>query len=148
MMMPDPILDMPIDRFIRSTWDVPENAPYEEAVSLLGRSPQQVLAVTAAGSKRLVGIITVSDLSRVRSEKKPTQAIDLATKDRVIAVTTAARVREVIALMNGENSLKRPLDVIPVVNSHEEILGVITRTALEDSLRQLPQSSKQSYLSY
>lgn len=96
--------------------------------SFKATSSGSVLVVDPA-TQKLSGIITGSDLVKLHGSQSPEKAEDLATK-RVIAIRDDAQLWQLLKIMNGENTLRRPLNSLPVVDSAGKPVGVVRREQL------------------
>jgi CBS domain-containing protein len=114
----------------------------------LGRSEDQSVLLTKGTTKELAGILTISDLQRLErfnpSEYGTKKARDVATMSRVVGVNVDAKLDQLLRLINGENSTRRPFDRVPVLDLQKNVVGIITRHRLNEQMRQIEASGSVS----
>lgn len=120
---PKNIEEMPIERAAQPAPVLDETVEARLAAEELGRSASRCVLVTRAGTRELIGVITVSDLAKLATAKT---AGDLATRN-VVAIFDDATVGDAIALLMGQNSRRMELNMLPIVTSRKEAFGVVTR---------------------
>lgn len=142
----------PIPQYVYTTgikpfinYDVPvldESASLPEALAALGRSPTRTVLLKKPNSRQLAGIITNSDLSKlgkIGAADIPTcQAKDLATTSGMVGVHYDAMLWQLLRVINGDNTLKKPFDQVPIVDNEKQIVGLISRDALNRQMEQFP----------
>jgi CBS domain-containing protein len=118
-------------------YDVPlidEDAPLNQALAALGQSASHTVLLKKPNSRQLAGIITNSDLSKLdkvtATDLTSKKAKDLATTAGVVGVKHDAMLWQLLRLINGDNSYKRPFDHVPVVDSDKQVVGLIDRESL------------------
>jgi len=113
--------------------DVPKienTASIDVAVASLNATPSGSVLVVDSGTHALSGIITDSDLTKLRQGKTPEKAEDLATLVDVVAIRESAQLWQLLKMMNGENALHRSLNSLPVVDAAGKPVGVVQREQL------------------
>jgi len=139
---PEYVYTTDISQFIDySVPQLEEAAPIQEAIAAIGRSPGGAVLLHKPNSRQLGGIITVSDLAKLEKfgpqDWIHKQAKDLATTSGVIGIKYDAKLWELLRLINGVNSRKRPLDQVPVVDADKQIIGLIDRESLNRRMVEL-----------
>jgi len=86
---------------------------------------------------KLKGVITSSDLAKLRTGAAPTSASDLGTTTNVIAVKNSAELWQLLKLMNGENSTSKAFDQLPVVDDNKVLVGFVDRNSLRSRLSEV-----------
>jgi CBS-domain-containing membrane protein len=138
--------DSSIERFLRTAWDVPEDTTVGTLMPMIYRAPYGLVMITRH-EKELSGILTQSDLVKLRDVKPETLAKEVATRT-VVAVPMNASVADTLDLMSGRNSLSRAFKQLPVLNPGREVLGVVIRKELEDFLNNPSKGGTGQTLSY
>jgi CBS domain-containing protein len=147
--IPEYVYSLDIQPFINYRAAVlPDDAPLQDALVALGRSEDQSVLLTKGTTKELAGILTISDLQRLErfnpSEYGTKKARDLATMSRVVGVNVDAKLDQLLRLINGENSTRRPFDRVPVLDLQKNVVGIITRHRLNEQMRQIEASGSVS----
>ena len=127
-------MEIPIDRFITPPVLVAASESVGRTTDMLKSSPSHTVIVTRDDSLHLVGIITSMDLMKLRNS--PKTALDIATTSDTIAIREDAQLWQLLKMINGDNSQKRYLDVVPVVDTEGRVRGVIERENLKRTLDQ------------
>jgi predicted transcriptional regulator len=131
------LLQSGIAPFVQWELPVPTTAPANTALSSLQVAPSGSLMVVNPTNQQLSGIITSSDVPRAYlNNNLPETAVDLATR-RVVAIKDNAQLWQLLKIMNGENDLHRPLDVIPVVDADNRPIGIIKREKVKETLQKM-----------
>jgi CBS-domain-containing membrane protein len=111
-----------------------EGAPLQEAIAAVGRSPSRTVLLKRPNSRELAGIITSCDLSKIErlspAELAQKTARDLATTSGVLGIRCDAMLWQLLRLINGDNTYKRPFDQVPVLDNDKQIVGLISREFL------------------
>ncbi|HZK81172.1 MAG TPA: CBS domain-containing protein [Humisphaera sp.] len=138
----NPLLQIPIKGFVESdATRVKRTAPLNEFVNSLDTGTKTVLVdnLTAEGDG-LFGIVTPEDMVRfykTNLTKETATAGDLATKE-VVAIRDDATIGDAIEIMNGNNWLKKVVDMLPVVDRNKRAVGILRRDSLLSQLRLMP----------
>ena len=139
---PEYVYTTPIRPFI--DYNVPileEDAPLNEALAALGRSAGRTVLLKKPNSRQLAGIITNADLSKLErlspDDMKSKTAKDLATTSGVVGVRHDAMLWQLLRLINGENTFKRPFNQVPVLDADKQVIGLIAREPLNRKMLEL-----------
>jgi CBS domain-containing protein len=135
---------LPVERAVETVIDVPEDFSAQLAAEYLSKVTARCVLVTACGTKRLAGLITVSDLKKLSTAKT---AGDMATR-KIVAIGLDATIGDAVLLMRGDNSLRRELNLLPVTTADGDALGVVTRAGIDRLSSQLRETSSGGGLSY
>lgn len=129
------VLQSGISKFVAAdVATVDLDAPVQAAVDALKNSRYGAVYAVTEGRK-LAGVITACDMIKFSATDKPPQkARDLATTTKVVGIRQDAELWQLLKIMNGENSINKRFDRIPVVNERKEIVGVVDRQALRAGL--------------
>lgn len=133
------ILHSPVTEFIsRSYSNVLEDAPLESALQAYKDSPTRSVLVMQPGGTKLRGLITDDDLTKLGSRDHGFKnAKDIATTSDIIAIRDNAELGQLIKILNGGNRLKRRLEVVPVVDGEQNVVGLATRAFVDKKLSDL-----------
>ncbi|MBI2510649.1 MAG: CBS domain-containing protein [Opitutae bacterium] len=130
------VLQSGIAKFISA--DVPTvniDAPVQEAVDALKNSPYGAVYAVSA-DRKLAGVITSCDMIKLGTSDatRPKKVSELATTTKIVGIRDDAELWQLLKIMNGENSINKRLDRIPVVSADKKIVGVVDRRALRSAL--------------
>ena len=139
MDIPSYVYTMDAKEFSQNAPTVVEDQPATDAVAAMGRGGLNVVFVTKKDSPELLGIITPCDLAKISTART---AKDLATIKDVVALRYDAKLWQLLRLLNGENSLKRQFNRIPLVDESQRLVGVVTREKLNQRMRELDAGAK------
>lgn len=113
---------------------IKETEPLQTALEALRKSPGRLLyTTTEAGA--LSGVISQMDLVRLTGEgDRPQTAAALATKEKVVGVRRNAELWQLLKILNGENAQKKSFDQLPILDSENKPVGIVSRNALREAL--------------
>ena len=133
----DPMLESGITQFVvRDVVKVDNTASVDVALEKFKATPYGAVLVTDSATQALSGIITGTDLTKLRQSTSPQTAGDLASTE-VVAIRQDAQMWQLLKIMNGENALRRQLDSLPVVDNEGKPVGIIKRERLLGRLTDL-----------
>ena len=112
---------------MRNVPNIENTSTVDVAVANYNATPSGSVLIVDSGTHMLSGIITGSDLTKLRHSKT---AEDLATMVGVVAIKENAQLWQLLKIMNGENALNRPLNSLPVVDVAGKPVGVVQREQL------------------
>lgn len=115
---------------MRNVPKIENTSSIDVAVASYNATPSGSVLIVDSGTHMLSGIITGSDLTKLRQSKSPEKAEDLATMVGVVAIKENAQLWQLLKIMNGENALHRPLNSLPVVDVAGKPVGVVQREQL------------------
>jgi CBS domain-containing protein len=100
--------------------------------------------LTKGTTKELAGILTTSDLQKLEridaQQFASKTAKDLATTSGVVGVKVDAMLWQLLRLINGDNSTRRPFDRVPVLDDRKNIVGLISRDRLNEQMLRIESS--------
>lgn len=99
----------------------------DKSIALLAQHTSHTVLIL--NETQLVGIITISDLTKLLRSEKPKTATDIGTVKKVIVTPGTTPMWKAYNALNGENSYQRILNVMPVIRSSEDKtpIGIIYR---------------------
>lgn len=130
MPISDKVLESSIAPFVvRDVPKVENTSSVDTVIASLKATPTGSVLVVDSGTQELSGIVTRTDLAKLRASQPPKNADDLATKE-VIAIKNDAQLWQLLKIMNGENALQKSLSSLPVVDADGKPVGIVRREQL------------------
>jgi CBS-domain-containing membrane protein len=121
-----------------------EEASLSDALAALGRSANRTVLLRKADTRQLAGIITNCDLAKMEklgTDLGAKKAKDIATTSPgVLGVRDDAMLWELLQLINGQNSYKRPFNQVPVLDEMKQIVGLISKDDLNRRMLEIESS--------
>jgi CBS domain-containing protein len=134
------LLQSGIAPFVMREPPIENTSSMDTTLATFSAAPSGSVLVMDSGTHQLSGIITGSDMTKLRPQGAPQRAGDLATKE-VIAIKEGAKVWQLLKIMNGENAFHRQLDSLPVVDASNRPVGVVKREQLVSKLAEMDRAA-------
>jgi CBS domain-containing protein len=130
--LPDSIKNASLREFILETVPkVDASEPLQTALSKYELSSFPVIFVVDHQGG-LVGMITDNDLTKITDADRQGTVGEFISKTPtpIVAINASAKLTELLGIMNGDNSQKRIIDKLPVVDDVRRPVGIIDRDKL------------------